>query len=122
MLFISNGFSLNMLGENLRNYGGHIVFHRTDLYEVGLLIDSQQTINVIGHADIDRLVRDRLKFEGVNLEPGERVSVSLQEEDLLAVAQYVGPRLPEGTVTLPEGARIEWFLISYEHWSKYERT
>jgi hypothetical protein len=28
------------------------------------------------------------------------------------VAQYVGPRLPEGTTRLPDGARIDYYLVA----------
>ena len=41
-----------------------------------------------------------------------RVSVKLDNPDLHAIiGQYSGPRLEEGATELPEGARIEWWII-----------
>jgi hypothetical protein len=39
-----------------------------------------------------------------------RVNVSLKPGDAAIVGQYIGPRLPEGATTLPEGATIKWLL------------
>jgi hypothetical protein len=39
------------------------------------------------------------------------VSVALASGDEAVVAQYVGPRLPEGATALPEGANFSWFLV-----------
>jgi hypothetical protein len=44
--------------------------------------------------------------------PINRVSVSLKPGDILVVGQYIGPRLPEGCKALPDGARIEWYVVS----------
>ena len=37
------------------------------------------------------------------------------------MGQYSGPRLPEGSTSLPEGATIKWYLISTEEddWSEF---
>jgi hypothetical protein len=40
-----------------------------------------------------------------------RDNLSLAEADTLIVAQYRGPRLPEGAITLPEGAEIVFFKV-----------
>ena len=37
-----------------------------------------------------------------------RVTVELAVGERFLLAQYIGPRLPEGTTTLPDGARIEF--------------
>jgi hypothetical protein len=52
----------------------------------------------IGHPDTAALV-------GV---VANRATVKLELGEEFMVAQYIGPRLPEGTTTLPEGARIEF--------------
>lgn len=45
--------------------------------------------------------------------PTNRESLQLGANDTLYVAQYTGPRLPEGATSLPEGATIEWFMVSW---------
>lgn len=40
-----------------------------------------------------------------------RVNVKLEPGVLILVGQYIGPRLPEGATTLPEGASIEWWTV-----------
>jgi hypothetical protein len=63
-------------------------------------------VSAIGHADTARLVGEQL---GIEL-PADRRSVTLGNEIML-VAQYTGPRLPEGATELPQGARIEFFAV-----------
>lgn len=62
----------------------------------------------VGHADIASVLSKLIGFDV----PINRVSVSLKPGDNLVVGQYVGPRLPEGCKELPEGARIEWYVVS----------
>jgi hypothetical protein len=64
--------------------------------------------SVIGHADTAAIVSAEL---GVNLSMN-RQSVKLHLGEVMIVAQYSGPRLPEGTTTLPEGARIDYFIVT----------
>lgn len=40
-----------------------------------------------------------------------RETMKLDAGDVLVVAQYVGPRLPEGATELPPNARIEYFTV-----------
>lgn len=68
----------------------------------------------MGHADAAEAAQIRLREEL----PGEiiprlhnRIDVKLSPGDVALVAQYTGPRLPEGTTSLPEGAKLEWWLI-----------
>jgi hypothetical protein len=61
----------------------------------------------VGHADTALLLSALLRTEI----PLRRVSTSLQQGDELLVAQYNGPRLPEGATSLPDGARIRWMLV-----------
>lgn len=41
-----------------------------------------------------------------------RASVMLCAGDSALIGQYRGPRLPEGAKTLPEGAAIQWLLVT----------
>ena len=64
--------------------------------------------SAVGHADTARIFTDQLCIPV----PVNRVSVKLDHPDLHAIiGQYSGPRLEEGATELPEGARIEWWII-----------
>ena len=41
----------------------------------------------------------------------KRPNLMFEPEDLVVVAQYVGPRLPEGATSLPENAKIDYFAV-----------
>jgi len=70
-----------------------------------LAIDCDSTV---GHADTAAV------FAGVLEVPVacNRVTVSLTDGDKLLVGQYRGPRLPEGATRLPEGATIQWLIVT----------
>lgn len=124
-VYLSNAFSLQMQG------GNECSTRRVTLDEArSAVIGWQQTglnrglsspgdrvydgeayllaSSVVGHADIAEVISAQL---GVEI-PVNRVSVSLRPGDTLVVGQYVGSRLPEGCRELPEGARIEWYMVS----------
>ena len=104
-MVVSNAVSLNMLPEGITS--GGIIFRRLSLSEAQRLVHEADTVvSAIGHADTARLVGQQL---GIEL-AADRRSVQLGDEYTL-VAQYIGPRLPEGTTELPVGARIEFFLV-----------
>lgn len=62
----------------------------------------------IGHADTAAVISNLL---GVDL-PMNRQSVTLEENETVVVAQYTGPRLPEGATELPEGATITFWQVT----------
>jgi len=104
-MIIANAVSLNMIPPDVTS--GGIIFRRISLTEAQRLVrEANEIVSAIGHADTARLVGRQL---GVELQ-ADRRTVFLGDE-LTLVAQYVGPRLPEGTTELPRGARIEWFLV-----------
>lgn len=63
--------------------------------------------SAIGHAETAAIVSDIL---GVNL-PANRCNVKLTRGEKIIIAQYIGPRLPEGATKLPEGAKIEFRMV-----------
>ena len=64
--------------------------------------------SAVGHADTARVFTDQLCIPV----PVNRVSIKLSNpDDHCIIGQYVGPRLPEGATSLPEGATIEWWII-----------
>jgi hypothetical protein len=104
-MVVANAISLNMLPLEVQS--GGIIFRRIGLSEAQRLVrEAGEIVSAIGHADTARIVGGLL---GVEL-PADRRSIVLGDEHVL-VAQYTGPRLPEGATELPEGARIEFFLV-----------
>ena len=64
-------------------------------------------MSVIGHADTAAVVGGILGREILV----NRTTYTVEPGDTLYVAQYSGPRLPEGATTLPEGAMVKFFRI-----------
>lgn len=96
-----NSFSLNMLPMEAMNF---VRVKKIASNEVPADVES-----AIGHVDTAKVVSNILGFE---VKPN-RVSIKLSESDVLYVAQYTGPRLPEGATTLPEGASLEFFEVTF---------
>ena len=71
----------------------------------------------IGHAPTAKILSNLLDE---NIQP-YRITVSLQENESIIVAQYIGPRLPEGTIQLPENSTINFFLIKMIKRKNYEK-
>ncbi len=128
MLYIVNSFSINMIADDLLDfplypepiYDGEnrcLRFKKLSAEELKEKILGNifcfRVRNAIGHSELDNLVRTHIReLCGVELEPGERLTVKLRYRDQALVAQYRGPRLPEGATSLPEGAEIEYWSIS----------
>lgn len=62
----------------------------------------------IGHKDTATLVESMIGQ--INL--FGRQDIQLFPGDSVVLAQYRGPRLPEGATVLPEGAKIEFYVVS----------
>ena len=72
-------------------------------------------VSCIGHADTARVLSTLLQREI----PCNRVTVNLGPNEKCIIAQYIGPRLPEGATVLPEGAEIRFYLVKMEVKEKY---
>jgi hypothetical protein len=97
--YLGNAFSLGMLSDT----------------PCGLSIDPvtpadvpADAVSVVGHADTAVLLTGVLGRDV----PMNRVSTTLHDGDVLYVAQYAGPRLPEGATSLPEGASFRWLRVT----------
>ena len=115
MLYIANSLSLNMLPEwrHRDAIGGSFHIVPVDNPEATLRRQEalgQEVVSAVGHADTARLFS---AVCGREL-PAQRMVIELTTEDILLVGQYTGPRLPEGTATLPMGARIKWWLVALD--------
>ena len=100
-MYITNSFSINMLNSNQK-------LHFTKLSGWNIKRFTEVAISAFGHEDIARIV---------SLNTGQefkqnRISISLDETSSVLIAQYRGPRLPEGATQLPDGAEIEYWLVS----------
>jgi len=116
-IMIANAFSLSMLDrETQRNRAGDAVYGNLRIprpcdnpaeWLGKWKVAGAEIESVVGHADTAAL------FSAILSRPVtvNRSSVKLVKDHRLLVGQYIGPRLPEGATTLPEGARIEWWII-----------
>ena len=99
---LSNAFSINMIPEGK---DVNVSIRNIRKEEIPKDVES-----AIGHVDTAAVVSDELGFHV----PAQRLTVALDENDILYVAQYVGPRLAEGTTKLPTGARIRYMEVTYQ--------
>jgi hypothetical protein len=106
MIYIGNAFSLNMLPADL--LPATISVQEVMLEEVASA--APEATSAIGHQSLINILRSKF---GLNIE-ANRISVSLSGEDVLYVVQYIGPRLPEGATTLPEGAQIKFLKVTFK--------
>ena len=103
MIILTNAFSINMLP---REKVQPELIPLTN--EQAISLAQRGVKNAIGHADTSAVVCNQL---GIENNP-QRLTVKLDNQTVLLVAQYVGPRLPEGTTVLPSGSKIEYWLVS----------
>lgn len=75
------------------------------------ILKHYESHSAVGHADTSALFSSLLGRDV----PENRVSLAADllhsGEHLLLAGLYSGPRLPEGSTTLPEGACIKWALV-----------
>lgn len=112
---IVNAISLNMLPLDTATERFTLSVERVTIEDAARFLRAAATIeNKIGHPTTDAVVREMLAPFGVNPSPGERGQIDWMRWVNgwpILVAQYVGPRLPEGATVLPEGASIVWLLV-----------
>lgn len=94
--YLSNAFSLQMLVGNAN----------INVIEVQKeQVPFNELISTVGHQDIANLLAVKLN----------RVNTRIEQGDILYVAQYIGDRLPEGCVKLPDGATIKYFKVTLDY-------
>lgn len=102
-MLLCNAFSLNMLGSMPASV--EVAELTVDQAKDFL---SSNLESAVGHADTASVMSSVLGLEV----PANRTTVSLSAGDEVVVGQYRGPRLPEGATVLPEGATIQWLLVT----------
>ena len=103
MLYLLNAFSLNMLAEPWATVRVAPLTVNSARAMYGEAVRSS-----VGHADTAAIL-SRMLGQSVAV---NRCTVTLHVDDAAIVAQYTGPRLAEGTTTLPDGAAIRFFLVT----------
>jgi len=117
-VYLTNAFSLNMLqfGTDLT-----VNIRKLTVDEAKRVLAPEGHLDpgvvpAIGHTDTAAIVGGLLGLSEGDIArmvevAQSRPTVKMTGGDRAVVAQYIGPRLPEGTTKLPEGARIEFFLV-----------
>jgi hypothetical protein len=97
----------------------------TDGYNPAVRSDIAE-MSAIGHVDTAKIVSTILNdvwSDGLKCDiPVARKSIKCGRYDTLIVAQYSGPRLPEGATTLPEGACINFYVVEFIEKVFYQRA
>jgi dihydroxyacid dehydratase/phosphogluconate dehydratase len=104
-VFLTNAFSLGMIEPEINS----AVLTKLDLEEARDAL-ANGFVSAVGHADTATLLSELL---GMTV-PVNRINVTLKsgtKEDTVLVAQYQGPRLPEGIKELPFGAGFIFWLV-----------
>ena len=107
-MLLLNAFSINMFNPS----SCFPIFREIQVDEV----KNASLVSAIGHADTAVVLSNILER---NI-PVNRVSVTLNPGDKAIVAQYIGPRLPEGATQLPEGAMIKFYHLKMVDISRAE--
>ena len=111
-LIVSNAFSINMLNAETSSVNDSCYCYRFDsvtIEQAQMLLKSigDRYRCCIGHVDTAAIVGNQLGLELA----ANRETVNLAPHGVMLVAQYTGPRLPEGSTTLPEGASINYWIV-----------
>lgn len=106
MKYLSNAFSAGML----KSLNANLRLTEIAVEKVSDLYASGDYISVVGHQDTANLFSEQLGIPVIF----NRATVKLDAGDQLILGQYIGPRLPEGTTVLPEGARIVWAILEID--------
>lgn len=109
-VFIVNALPASVLLGALHEGEGAVQFSELSTEEAAEAIQVLGAVSAVGHADTAGLFSNLLDM------PIEfqRLSVPAFGEGTknLIAGLYTGPRLPEGSTTLPEGASIRWVLVT----------
>jgi hypothetical protein len=101
--YVGNAFSLGMLAP-----GASAALLVTPVEPAAARQFAEFAVSIVGHADTAALFSTLLGCPVAH----NRATAILSPGDTLLVGQYTGPRLPEGAVTLPEGATVRWFSVT----------
>jgi hypothetical protein len=101
-IIITNALSLNMLAS----LDASLTCREVSAQQASEI--AVGATSAVGHADTAAIFSTLLGIEV----PAARTTVRLSPGDRCLVGQYIGPRLPEGATSLPEGASVRWVMVS----------
>jgi len=105
-LVISNAFSVNMLDND--DCFQFVRTSKTRAQEiVRRAIKAENVLSIVGHDVTAKLFSQEL---GIPI-PCNRITYTVKPGDAILIGQYSGPRLIEGATSLPEGAKISWWMV-----------
>lgn len=100
---ITNAFSINMFTDHIERIPRFIPI----TVDVARRL-ARHAESAVGHEGTAALFTD---IVGIEI-PYVRSNVKLDNETILVVGQYTGPRLQEGTTVLPDGAEVRWWIVA----------
>jgi hypothetical protein len=103
MMKLLNAFSFNMV----KNFPCEVKAVEVSANQAASMLEGSGYESAVGHADTANVFANVLGI----VVPCNRATIALSVGDMAIVGQYKGPRLPEGTKELPEGASIQWILV-----------
>lgn len=105
---LANAFSISMVAHHVgANQGTAVKFQELSRDHVMEYLWRYGVQSYIGHADTAAVLSTVL---GVEI-PVNRGSLVLEKDESIFIAQYTGPRLPEGATQLPEGASFKFYGV-----------
>lgn len=104
MIYITNAFSINILSKEEHR----ISFKPVTVEEVTAILNFyDDVVGAIGHKDTASIVENIIGVPNLH----NRINIKLENNDIMLVAQYSGPRLEEGATQLPKDAQIDFWLV-----------
>ena len=109
-MYLVNALSINMFGNIDETISVKVTPVSLEQVKAIITENKDNFVSAIGHVDTARILSNMLEIEVAV----SRANVKIISGDYAVVAQYVGPRLPEGATQLPEGAEIRFFVVNVE--------
>lgn len=106
MNYLLNSFSAAMLMENLQEGPVYVRFEIVTNEDARFMLSAGFESRV-GHASTAMIIESMIDMPV----PVRREGCMLRPGDTAHIAQYTGPRLPEGAMSLPEGATLTWIRV-----------
>lgn len=104
-VLLGNAFSLNMVQGNKT-----LKTRVLDVEDVQYILKERAVVSAVGHDTTAVIFSSMLGHQITS----NRTTVKLESGDDFIVGQYKGPRLEEGSTSLPEGAKIEWIMVTVQ--------
>ena len=102
MVYIANAFSFQMRKADK----GVLTYAPVEASEI-----PATAVSAVGHQDTARFISSLVGFDV----PAQRMSIALDEGDVLYVAQFDGGRLPEGATELPENVTLTFLKVTVKY-------